>query len=125
MLKTRGSLFLTGCPLCLFNHCPCPPTYPFSLTTMSNLIFLPLLPPVHPAPPPLFITDIYLSHQLILWRSFYFIAANMAGYDRSRVRLLLSDTDSLVISTSRNFHPLETYSTKRTYQPSVRLSRLN
>ena len=36
-----------------------------------------------------------IPHQLIVWRSFYFIASNFAGYDRSRVRLLLSDTGEL------------------------------
>lgn len=50
---------------------------------------------------------VYSASKLILWRTYLFIASAFAGYDRRRTRLTLTDTDSMIISTSRPLHKAE------------------
>ena len=50
---------------------------------------------------------VYSASKLILWRTFLHLSSAFAGYDRRRTRLALTDTDSAIISTSRELHTYE------------------
>lgn len=47
---------------------------------------------------------VYSASKLVLWRTLLHLSSAFAGYDRRRTRLCLCDTDSLIVSTSRELH---------------------
>ena len=62
-------------------------------------------------------TLIYLK--MILWRCFFYVAAAFAGFDRRRVRCCLTDTDSFILSTSRELHEYEKRELKRIQHDNI------